>query len=62
MCLDGDIACPDDELGNSSGDGFDRLHGWSVTPQQGEILRSSGRSGELVDAIDATGEGNDLYG
>jgi hypothetical protein len=56
MSLDGYIAGPDDEPGNPGGDGLDRLHRWSVTPE-GEIVRPSGPAGELVDEINATGEG-----
>ncbi len=48
MSLDGCIAGPNDEPGNPSGDGFDRLHEWFVTPK-GEIVRPSGPAGELVD-------------
>ena len=54
MSLDGYIAGPNDEPGNPGGDGFDRLHDWFVTPD-GEVVRPSGPSGQLIDEWNATG-------
>jgi dihydrofolate reductase len=48
--LDGYIAGPNDEPGNSGGEGFDRLHEWFTTPD-GEFDRQSGPAGELFDEI-----------
>ena len=54
MSLDGYIAGPNDELGNPSGDGFDRLHEWGVPPD-GMGFRTSGPAGELMREVNATG-------
>jgi dihydrofolate reductase len=54
MSLDGYIAGPNDRPDNPGGDGFTRLHEWSLAPD-GEIVRPSGPAGELYDEIFATG-------
>jgi dihydrofolate reductase len=54
MSLDGFIAGPNDKPGNPGGDGFDRLHGWYITPE-GEFGRPGGPAGELWDESHATG-------
>jgi dihydrofolate reductase len=54
MSLDGYIAGPNDEPTNPGGDGFGRLHEWSVTPD-GEFFRPSGPAGELFDELNAPG-------
>jgi dihydrofolate reductase len=54
MSLDGYIAGPNDEPGNPSGDGFDRLHQWFVT-SDGKFFRPSGLAGQLMDEWNATG-------
>src|SRR5258708_4297362 len=54
MSLDGYIAGPNDDPGNPGGDGFDRLHQWSVTPD-GEFFRPYGPAGELYDEMNAPG-------
>jgi len=54
MSLDGYIAGPNDDVGNPGGDGFDRLHGWIVTPD-GRYGRPTGAAGELFDEWNATG-------
>jgi dihydrofolate reductase len=54
MSLDGYIAGPNDGPANPGGDGFARLHEWSVTPD-GEFFRPSGPAGELFDELNAPG-------
>jgi dihydrofolate reductase len=55
ISLDGYIAGPNDEPGNPGGDGFDRLHEWFGFAPDGESVRPSGRAGQLIDEIKATG-------
>jgi dihydrofolate reductase len=54
MSLDGYIAGPNDEVDNPGGDGFERLHGWFVTPD-GEFGRPAGPAGQLWDEMHTYG-------
>lgn len=54
MSLDEFIAGPNDEVGNPSGDDFDRLHDWFNGPD-GEFGWPSGPAGQLIDEMNATG-------
>jgi dihydrofolate reductase len=54
MSIDGYIAGPNDEPANPGGDGFGRLHEWSVT-RDGAFFRPSGPAGELFDELNAPG-------
>ena len=53
MSLDGYIAGPNDEPGNPGGDRFMRLHDWLGAA--GDTGEPSGRAGELIDEMTATG-------
>jgi dihydrofolate reductase len=53
MSLDGYIAGPNDEPGNPGGDGFNRLHEWSFTPD-GNFHRS-GPAGEVLGEMGTAG-------
>jgi dihydrofolate reductase len=54
MSLDEYIAGPNDESGNPGGDGFDRLHGWFLTPEGGRpAVRPGRRTGRRMDATGA---------
>jgi dihydrofolate reductase len=54
MSLDGYIAGPNDEPDNPGGEGFIRLHEWSLTPDK-KGHRTTGPAGQLNDEMNATG-------
>jgi dihydrofolate reductase len=54
MSLDGFIAGPNDTTENPGGDGFTRLHEWSLDAEGGPV-RPPGPAAQVVDEILATG-------
>ena len=55
MSLDGYIAGPNDGPDNPGGDGFGRLHEWFAMTPEGQIVRPSGPTAQLIDELNATG-------